>query len=135
MKKNPTRDYAAAAFAFYAAAGGPEPYRRKMWAQTIEQGGGAQQEKQAMAQRAAELQDLEAVERTLQQLSRLPAGREAVMAVHLVYMLHPGAPVARGDISARVQRAALLIPAGEASVYRYLAHARRLFAMERGLRV
>lgn len=77
----------------------------------------------------AEFEDIIAVEKTLQRLTQPQR-----QAVELVYFINPEQPLERNDISERVHRAELEIPASERSIYGWLYRARKIFAEERGLR-
>lgn len=143
MKKTYYRDYCLEAFRFYAQVGGTQAYRQGTFVSAgelareharLERSRRTDTDEQIRAVKAA-LKDLEAVERTLARLKRLPAGEEAQRAVAEVYMLRPGERLAKGELSARVQRLALDLPAGERSIYYWLEQARDIFARERGLRI
>jgi hypothetical protein len=56
-------------------------------------------------------------------------------AVEIVYFADPQRPLEKGDIEARVHKAEIEIPASRQSVYTWLRRARKLFAIERGLRI
>lgn len=83
-----------------------------------------------LRQKQAELWDILAVEKTLAQLHIWE--REAV---EIVYFPHAQRDVRKGEMSDRVSKASIEIPAGVATVYRYLKKARMIFAYERGLRI
>lgn len=149
MQKKHYRDYATEAFRFLAREGGAEPYRQRVWNRAIESAQRRAEEKTAglsapteaavlRAQEAldsvkAELDDLEAAEWALATLGKA-RGQQAVMAVRGVYMLLPDRPLYRGEIKARVTAISTSMPAGEATIYRWLDLARQLFAERRGLR-
>ena len=154
MTRDHIRDYATAAFRLYAAQGRPsaEALREKIFGETLRK---ARQRETlgikgrigkpteqallaaegALEKRAAELNDLLAVENTLFILEKQGRRHDIISAVEAVYFADAHKDLGRGDISARVRRASLFIPAGEATVYRHLRYARRLFAIERGLRL
>ena len=151
MKKSNIRDYATEAFRFYAALGKPsydsvettlrtfleqERQRHEVAAKGI----GKPTEQaifNAQAEFAAfeaELNDLLAVEKTMQILSTQKNGADIKRAVDIVYFTQPNRPIQRGEIIDRVHWASLAIPTTEPTVWRYLKAARHLFAHERGLR-
>lgn len=148
MKKDHIRDYATEAFRYYAFLGKPhkedleqkyydeakEEYTRqysevkgtgisKPTEQAVMYAEGRVREKQA------ELWDILAVEKTLMQLDCFER-----QAVEMVYFEHAHRAIKKGEISERVTKASLHIPADERTVYRYLKKARLIFAYERGLR-
>lgn len=148
MKKDNIRDYATEAFRFYAACGRltAEELRQKVKEEIYRQSrreyfrGGSGMPSDATAYAAiaaedavremqAEFADILAVEKVLQRLNR-----QQRMAVEIVYFAEPERPLERNDISNRVHRAELEIPASERSIYGWLYRARRIFAEERGLR-
>lgn len=148
MKKDNIRDYATEAFRFYAASGRltTEELKRKIYDRIYEQsrkeiirsGSGMHSDATAYAVIAAEeavnsmkaeFEDIIAVEKTLQLLR--PPEREAV---EIVYFADADKPLRKGDISERAVKASLEIPADISMIYRYLRHARIIFAKERGLR-
>jgi hypothetical protein len=76
-----------------------------------------------------EFLDIIAVEKTLMQLDKYQR-----MAVEIVYFMDAKKQLEKGDISKRVHKAGLAIPASERNIYNWLAKARKVFAKERGLR-
>ena len=149
MKKDNIRDYATEAFRFYAACGKltTEELKRKVYDMIYEQsrkelvrsGRGMHSDATAYAVIAAEeaidsmkaeFEDIIAVEKTLHLLKKVE--REAV---EIVYFTDADKPLRKGDISDRVIRASMEIPADIRMVYRYLQRARDVFAKERGLRI
>lgn len=147
LKKDNIRDYATEAFRFYAACGRltAEQLKQRVYEDIYSQqkreylrGGNMPSDatayavmaaEDAMRDMRAEFEDIIAVEKTLQRLTQPQR-----QAVELVYFINPEQPLERNDISERVHRAELEIPASERSVYRYLYRARKIFAEERGLR-
>lgn len=83
-----------------------------------------------LRQKQAELWDILAVEKTLAQLHIWEQ-----QAVEMVYFPHAQRDIKKGEIRDRVNKASIEIPAGVATVYRYLKKARNIFAYERGLRI
>ena len=148
MRKSHIRDYATAAFQFYACAGSSEKYKADLWEKAIEQqhkcegrGGisnpseaAVMRAEQALEQAAADIHDIEAVERTIRILENTIGGYNIIKVLKMVYMADPHRDPERGEISERVHKAELNIPASEKTVYRWLSSARRIFADERGLR-
>lgn len=147
--KSHTRDYATAAFRFYALVGGWERYKKKIWDEAVERQhklegvkdriscpteAAITRAEDAVDAAAAELKDLEAVEKTIIQLERMWNGNDIVKVLKMVYMTEPQRDPERGEISERVHKAELNIPASEKTIYRWLSTARRIFAQERGLR-
>ena len=141
-EKEFTRDYATAAFRFYARKGKPtyeeavERVRREAMRrcefcdpQII-----VQQAETTVAQKTPELLDILAVNETLALLEKGGRGYIA-RAVREVYFIEPSAPLRKGTISARVRRLSLTMPASERSIYYWLKDARRLLASIRGLRI
>lgn len=117
MKSN-FRDYATAAFRYWAAAGCPgEAEVRKRYAS---RGRGAMADLLACARCMAAWK----VDK--------PWIADAVTAV---YLAAPTRTLGRGDISALVVKFSLAYPASERSVYGWLYAACADFAAERGLRV
>ena len=149
-RKDHIKDYATAAFRFYKVAGGAKKYKDRLWEETLtrsqhsgERYEGIAKPTEADIVRAervvddayAAVADLEAVERTLEIIAKLDNGLYIRRALEIVYFAGADKPMERGDIQARVHSAELRIPASERAVYRYLAKARILFAVERGLRL
>ena len=155
--KDHIRDYATAAFRFWAREGGTvnisglDQFKRKIIceveARSAESIGDVRtyniatpvedwllaQEK-AYKQYSAEIADLQAVEEVLRISQYIHNGKMLRQALEIVYFADAGQPMAKGDIEARVHRAELMIPASYRTVYRLLGKARTLFAENRGLR-
>lgn len=150
MRKSHYRDYATEAFRFLAREGSAAAYCDRIWNDALERqrrreagrfdGISAPTEaavaraEQALYDAHASIADLEAAEWSLQTLEKM-RGRHAVTAVKTVYMLTPDHPLERGEIQARVAAASIGIPADPATIYRWLALARDMFAEHRGLRI
>lgn len=83
----------------------------------------------------SEYADLQAVECALAIISRLRCSGEMHRALERVYFLDADRPIEWGDIKGRVVAASLWMPASEPSIYRWLADARAIVAIERGLRL
>jgi hypothetical protein len=150
LKKSHIRDYATAAFQFYAVNGSSEKYKQKIWNEALwnkqqrelrGEGFGAPTEsavihaEAALNEKMGEIADLEAVEKTIYDIEHMTGGRDIIKALKIVYMDQPQRDIERGEIRDRVHRAELSIPASERSVYGWLQKARKIFAEERGLRV
>lgn len=147
MKKDHIRDYATEAFRYYAFMGKPhkEDLEKKYYQEALDeyqrrqQTGGtgiSKPTEQAIMyaegiirQKQAELWDILAVEKTIAQLHTLER-----QAVEIVYFSHAKEDMKKGEVQDRVNKASIDIPAGTATVYRYLKKARDIFAFERGLR-
>lgn len=142
-----TRDYATEAFRFYARCG--KPSYSELKARILNEAFEASKREivhsgniakptefavinaqNALDERQGELLDILAVERVLK-----IADSEMRRALDIVYFTDADKDLQKGDISARVHKAELEIPASEHTVYRRLAKARELFVLERGLRL
>ena len=143
MAKDHIRDYATEAFRFYAKSGGVKKYIEKITEDIEKQKGTgimSPTEGQIVAkervieEHAAELADLEAVDKTLNILAYITSGREMRQAVEHVYFKDCWRDLQRGDIKTRVHFAEINIPASERQIYRWLKRVRDIFAEERGLR-
>ena len=142
MKKDHVRDYAVAAFRLYSARGCPSreqaesEIRRACFAeysycepQTI-----LRKAEKALRDKTPELADIDAVDKMLLLLTETGKAHIAV-AVREVYFVSPKAPVKKGDITQRVIRLSLSMPASTQAIYKWLREARMLFALLRGLRI
>lgn len=147
MKKDNIRDYATAAFQYYAKLGKPhkEDLEQKYYDDALNEykrgeirGTGISKPveqavmyaEERLRDKQAELWDILAVEKTLAQLHK-----DELLAVEMVYFTEPRRPIKKGEISERVTKASLYIPTCERNVYYFLNKARTIFAFERGLRV
>ncbi len=149
MKKDNIRDYATEAFRFYAACGKltsaelEQMVRDRIYQQSkrefLRSGSGmpispteyaAMKAEDAVRDLQAELMDIIAVEKTLKRLNA-----QQRKAVEIVYFTDAEKDLEKNDISDRVHRAELHIPASERSIYGWLFKARKIFAEERGLRI
>ena len=142
------RDYATAAFRFYARCGKPtyEEMRRAVYDAAlqssrrelagIKRGFGDPTGQAVINAHAAvdamegQLLDILAVENALRQMR--PEWRKAV---DIVYFADAQYALERGDIEARVHKAELEIPASRRQIYYWLKKARMMLARERGLRL
>ncbi|HBF65233.1 MAG TPA: hypothetical protein DDW34_05165 [Clostridium sp.] len=149
MKKDNIRDYATEAFRYYAACGRKtadeckDKVKEIIYEQSsreiVRSGSGthsdstayrAMEGEDASCEMAAEFLDIIAVEKTLMQLTEHQRA-----AVEIVYFTDAKKELEKGDISTRVHRAEIEIPASGMSIYRWLKSARYIFAKERGLRI
>lgn len=149
LKKDNIQDYATEAFRFYAACGRltAEQLKQKVYDEIYtaskkefyRSGNGQHSDATACAvmkaedavrEMQAEFEDILAVEKTMLQLNT-----HQRKAVEIVYFTEPEKDLEKGDISDRVHKAELEIPASEQSIYNWLKKARRTFAEERGLRI
>lgn len=149
MRKDNIRDYATEAFRYYAACGKltseelKQQVRDRIYEQSKRQinrtGSGTYSDSTAYAVMKAEdeildmqadIMDIIAVEKTLRQLDKYQR-----MAIEIVYFAEADKELTRNDISQRVHKAELTIPAEERTIYRWLSKARKIFARERGLRI
>jgi hypothetical protein len=145
--KDYLRDYATAAFRFYAQNGkSAEQYKSKIYEEALEnirksekrEGVSKPTEAAVMAaeravnEKIAEIKDMEAVELTLAELG-VKRRHDIIQAVEFVYFKN--AEDQLEDIKAKVLSAQINIPASERAIYYWLRQARQLFAIERGLRL
>ena len=146
MLKSHYRDYATAAFRLLAREGSADRYRAKIYnaalARRGEGGTGLGSPTEAAIMRAeqavydavATIADLEAAEYAVAALEAR-YGYAARRALYMVYMAYADRELVKGEISDRIHRAELEIPASEKTLYRWLAYAKRCFAEKRGLRL
>ena len=153
MRKDNIRDYATAAFRFYAKYGSYEKYKKTKMEAIYEEM--AKQEKikvknggsifsptedqitraeEKLEQCQAEAEDVKAVERALFIISRDPYGKDIQKCIEAVYFKDADEPLEKGDIQFRVAYLVDTLYTTERQIYRYLAKARRTFAFERNLR-
>lgn len=149
MKKDNIRDYATEAFRYYAACGCKtseelkQQVKDQIYVQTkrekVRSGSGMYTDSIACAvmaaegemyEMAAEFLDIIAVEKTLRKLNE-----HQRMAVEMVYFADADKELQKGEMSKRVHKAEMEIPASEQSIYNWLKKARKIFASERGLRI
>jgi hypothetical protein len=142
-RKDHIRDYATEAFKFYAKSGGKETYIKTL-VDDINKSKGTGisnptesalvSKEKIIESRAAELADIEAVEKVIIILSKLSQGEYIKKSIELVYFKDCWKDITWGIISERIINAEMSIPASRAQIYRWLGKARELFAEERGLR-
>lgn len=141
------RDYATAAFRYYARCGMPryEDMYRAAYNIALEDerreivrvkgvGNPTQQAiinaEAEMDRRAGEFRDILAVEQALAAMRP-----EVRLAVKFIYFAGADRELVKGDIERRVHRAEIEIPASRRQIYRWLYGARVLFSEIRGLRI
>lgn len=143
MKKDHLRDYCTEAFRFYAKSGGRDSFLKSIYDDMVRSRGNGVckpteaaliRQEQIIAEHAAELADIEAVSKVLVSLD-MCNHRDMIKAIEIVYFADCWRDLKKGDISARVHRAEIMIPASEKTIYRWLRAAREMFAKERGLRI
>ncbi|WMI81584.1 hypothetical protein [Anaerotignum sp. MB30-C6] len=149
MKKDNIRDYATEAFRYYAACGRrtsdelKQEVKDMIYEQSkreiIRSGSGSYSDDTAYKvmkaddeeiDMTAEFLDIIAVEKTLMQLHK-----HQRLAVEIVYFTDAKRELGKGDISKRVHKAEVEIPASTMTIYRWLRNARHVFSRERGLRI
>jgi dGTP triphosphohydrolase len=149
--KDYLRDYATAAFRFYAQNGkSAEKYKKKIYDDALEDYTKKQNgtggiscpteaeiiaAEDAVDQKLADIKDMEAVELVIAELMCYKYQKDVVRAIEHVYFKDPNEELKKGDIHARVNIAAVDISASENTVYKWLKKARDLFALKRGLRI
>lgn len=143
MKKDYLRDYCTEAFRFYARSGGRSAFIKSIENDIIRsKGSGVSKpteaalirQEQIIAEHASELADIDAVSKVLVYLD-ICRHRDIIQAIEIVYYTDCWKDLEKGDISARVHKAELTIPASTNTIYRWLRQARDMFAKERGLRI
>jgi len=147
--KDYLRDYATAAFRFYAKNGmSADKYKNKIYEEALEEiskregrvgvskptEAALMRAEKAVNEKIAEIKDMEAVEKVL---AELKGTRRAyiVQAIESIYFEDCDKDFSKGDIQSRVIKASVDICAGERTVYRWLREARDLFSYQRGLRI
>jgi len=142
MKKDHVRDYATAAFVYWARHGCPnyEEAAERIREKAIRRAQGIDPAKALVYADAevdkasAGLCDIMACSETFRILEE--SGKGLVCdAVRAVYMAEPWKNPERHEISGRVLKFALRVPLSERQVWYYLDEARKTFAIMRGLRV
>ncbi len=140
MKKDNVRDYATAAFRFWASVGCPtyEGAVAKIRRRALSKAG-ASEEAEAFAtselkKREGQLEDIRACSETFRALKA--SGRSYVCkAVKEIYMVCPGRPLRKNELSGRVLCFSQENFYSERQVYYFLHEAGREFAIRRGLRL
>jgi hypothetical protein len=142
LNKDYIRDYATEAFRLYARMGQPtyDAARERIRQDAIRRSGFTDPQKifecgeMAIAKHAAQLADILAVNETLR-LLEARGKRYISRCIREVYFINPSAPLRSGDLSARVIRLSISVPAADRTIYRWLKQGRLLFAGLRGLRI
>lgn len=150
MRKTHYRDYATEAFRFLAREKSAQEYKSRIWNEALElhrqreenvnsglpspTEGAIMQAEAALYDASASIRDLDAAEWAITVIEKM-RGLEAAKALRQVYMADAHDELMRGDIARRTAMASIEIPASEATIYRWLALARQLFAEKRGLRL
>lgn len=149
--KDYLRDYATAAFRFYAKNGmSAEKFKQKIYFETLDEmkkketyvkSGISKPTEEALIkaekavnERISEILDMEAVDKVLAELEARHKV-EVLKAIEIVYFKDSDKELELGDIKNRVVIASIDIPASERSVYSWLKQARELFSYQRGLRI
>lgn len=144
MAKDHIRDYATSAFRFYAKYGSSNNYIKTITEDMQKQKGNGIcnptesaliHKEIILKEKAAELADLDAVEKVLWLIDKSYNGAHIRKAIEYVYFSNCWRDLKKGDIENGVHLAELNIPASRCQVYRWLAKARLIFAEERGLRI
>ena len=143
--KDHLRDYATAAYRFYAKVGGREEYLKKLIAELEKpkKGSGICSPTEAaviniekiLESRESEFSDIEAVGKALQLFEFCHNGNYIRQSIEYVYFKDCWKDLEKGDIQERVHYAEIHIPASERQIYYWLKKARDTFAEERGLRL
>ena len=141
MKKDYTRDYITEAYRLYAAMGQPkyddvkrDIYNNALMDNSIDPAAAVARAEKAVETATPMLLDLLAVETAISLLER--GGKSYIIkAIKAVYFAAPSSPLRKGDISNRVHRLSIDMPASERSIYQWLREARLLCASIRGLRI
>lgn len=145
MIKNNVRDYTVSAFEFYSMMGKPddESFKERVYRYAC-----SKYENDPFlseSQKAVNIQnlfkmlqpaiaDICAVNEFLEKITHRPGGAFIKKAVETVYLTNSKNGFSPGDYSMLVHKAEFALPAGEATVYRYLGAARESLAAIRGLR-
>lgn len=149
--KDYLRDYATAAFRFYAKNGmSAEKFKQKIYFETLDEikrkeayvksGISKPTEdalikaEKAVNERISEILDMEAVDKALAELEARHKV-EVLKAIEIVYFKDSDKELQLGEIKYRVINASLEIGTSERNVYRWLKQARELFSYQRGLRL
>ena len=141
MNKDHIRDYATAAFRYWAHVGEPTYAEavERIRAKAIRRACSADDEVASafvaaeICKSDASLLDIKACEEVFAELRSL--GKECVCsAVREVYMPYPHKKLAKGELSGRVVRFSMENYYSERQVYYFLTEACELFATKRGLR-
>lgn len=149
--KDYLRDYATAAFRFYAKNGmSAEKFKQKIYFETLDEmkrkeayvkSGISKPTEEALIkaekavnERISEILDMEAVDKVLAELEARHKV-EVLKAIEIVYFKDSDSELQLGDIKDRVIKASIEIGTSDRNIYRWLKQARELFSYQRGLRV
>ncbi len=149
--KDYLRDYATAAFRFYAQNGmSAEKFKQKIYIEALDEikkretkvkDGISNPTEQALIkaemavnERISEILDMESVDKVLAELEARYK-YYIIKAIEIVYFKDTDKDLLAGDIKNRVIIASHEIPASERSIYTWLKQAREIFAYQRGLRI
>lgn len=141
MRKDHIRDYATAAFRFWAGVGCPtyDEACERISAKAKRRGEGMDSALVSafvaaeLSKAEAELADIKACSEAFVEL--LTHGKECVCsAVREIYMAYPRKKLAKGELSGRVVRFSMENYYSERQVYYFLTEACEVFAKKRGLR-
>ncbi len=112
-----THDYCVSAFRLYSMCGCPK-----------------QRDISELDISDPSIEDLSAVSKTIDELMREENGRDILDCLWAVYFTRPTELSQKGTVTLRVRKASDALAMSEATVYRNLQKARRVFAHNRGLR-
>lgn len=147
--KDYIRDYATAAFRFYAVNNkNTEAFKEKIRQDALEtiakrEGksstcspteGMLIKAENALIEKMASIADMEAVDKTLAELE-VKRRRDIIKTIEMVYFDDCNQELDKGFIQTKVQFASIALEVSERTVYNYLKKARVLFAYSRGLRL
>lgn len=148
-KKDHVRDYAVAAFRYYARIGKTsQEVKEEIGNKIIEERKERQlstgitsspteyaimKKEQVINELKAEIDDIDAVEKTLQLLEK-QCSVNTIRAIEIVYFTEVDRELVKGEIESRVSKASLELHCSKETIYRMLKNARTIFAKERGLR-
>ncbi|WP_017416780.1 hypothetical protein [Clostridium tunisiense] len=149
--KDYLRDYATAAFRFYAKNGmSAEKFKQKIYFETLDEikrketyakSGVSKPTEEALIkaekavnERISEILDMEAVDKVLAELEARHK-IEVLKAIKIVYFKDSDKELQLGDIKDRVIKASVEIGASDRNIYRWLKQSRELFSYQRGLRI
>ena len=142
MKKDYLRDYSTAAFNLYGKVGNVENYKKSLLEEIehikASSGSGINKPTEAALMRAEEqlslkiatIKDLEAVEKTLNELKATN-----IAMFNVVNDVYVNNTFKKGDIENAVMKIASESYLTDRTIYRYLKKARIIFAYTRGLRI
>lgn len=142
MKKDYLRDYSTAAFNLYGKVGNVENYKKSLLEEIehikASSGSGISKPTEAALMRAEEqlslkiatIKDLEAVEKTLNELKATN-----IAMFNVVNDVYVNNTFKKGDIENAVMKIASESYLTDRTIYRYLKKARIIFAYTRGLRI